>query len=192
MPWWWEWWQPRPSCRSGPAGRDRRGWSSAAAMAACRPRSSWRGPGVDVHGAGARRFRRRRLDPATAVRCPAARPWARASPARAVNDGEAEALAERLLSEAADSLTQVETVIKRESIECHWRCSGRFTGAYTPRHYDEQAAKVGSTTGSAGRAPHGAASEQQREEIDSDYLLRRHGGGAHRASSTRRSTTAAC
>ena len=48
-----------------------------------------------------------------------------------------------MLTDAADSLAQVETVIQREGIECHWRMNGRFSGAFTPRHYAEQAAKVG-------------------------------------------------
>src|SRR6266446_4321141 len=34
-----------------------------------------------------------------------------------------------LLHDAADSLSQVETVIEREGIECHWRILGRFVGA---------------------------------------------------------------
>src|SRR4029453_7531126 len=41
------------------------------------------------------------------------------------------------VSDAADSLAQVETVIQREGIECHWRMNGRFSGAFTPKHYAE-------------------------------------------------------
>src|SRR6185437_8567377 len=57
---------------------------------------------------------------------------------------------QRMLADAADSLTQVETVIQREGIECHWRMNGRFSGAYTPRHFQEQSAKVGTYNASAG------------------------------------------
>ena len=57
----------------------------------------------------------------------------------------------RMLSDAADSLSQVETVIQREGIECHWRMNGRFSGAYTPRHFAEQQAKVATYNEQAGQ-----------------------------------------
>src|SRR3982074_3532085 len=75
----------------------------------------------------------------------------------------------RMLADAADSLAQVQTVIEREGIECHWRMSGRFSGAFTPRHYAEQAAKVGTYNASAGLGTYMIPREQQREEIASDY-----------------------
>jgi len=36
----------------------------------------------------------------------------------------------------------IERLIAEEGIECHWKKNGRFTGAWTPRHYAEQAEKV--------------------------------------------------
>src|SRR5260370_40596583 len=47
--------------------------------------------------------------------------------------------------------------------------SGRFSGAFTPRHYAEQAAKVGTYNASAGLGTYMIPREQQREEIASDY-----------------------
>src|SRR5882724_5251930 len=82
-------------------------------------------------------------------------------------------LMERMLADAADSLVQVETVIRREAIECHWRMTGRFSGAYTPRHYAEQAAKVGTYNAGAALGTYMIPRERQREEIASDYY---HGG----------------
>jgi glycine/D-amino acid oxidase-like deaminating enzyme len=78
-----------------------------------------------------------------------------------------------LLHDAADSLSQVETVIERECIECHWRILGRFVGAYTPRHYAEQAKKIGAYNKAAGAGTRMVPRERQREEIDSSYY---HGG----------------
>src|SRR4029079_19195052 len=76
---------------------------------------------------------------------------------------------QRMLADAADSLSQVETVIRREGIDCHWRMNGRFSGAYTPRHYGEQAAKVGTYNASAALGTYMVPRERQREEIASDY-----------------------
>src|SRR5262249_6216487 len=80
---------------------------------------------------------------------------------------------QRMLADAADSLAQVETVIQREGIECHWRMNGRFSGAYTPRHYAEQETKAGTYNASAGLGTYMVPREKQREEIASDYY---HGG----------------
>ena len=78
---------------------------------------------------------------------------------------------ERMLADAADSLTQVETVIRREGIECYWRMNGRFSGAFTPRHYAEQAAKVETYNATAALGTYMIPRERQREEIASDYYF---------------------
>jgi len=75
----------------------------------------------------------------------------------------------RMLSDAADSLAQVETVIEREGIECHWRMNGRFSGAYTPRHFAEQQAKVATYNEKAALGTYMVPRERQREEIASGY-----------------------
>ncbi|QQS13384.1 MAG: FAD-binding oxidoreductase [Rhodospirillales bacterium] len=78
-----------------------------------------------------------------------------------------------MLTDAAESLTQVQTVIEREGIDCHWRLAGRFVGAYTPRHYRDQAAKLGAYNDAAGAGTRMVPRERQREEIDTGYY---HGG----------------
>ena len=51
--------------------------------------------------------------------------------------------------------------------------NSRFSGAYTPRHYAEQAAKVGTYNDGAALGTYMVPREKQREEIASDYY---HGG----------------
>ena len=60
-------------------------------------------------------------------------------------------------------------MIQREGIECYWRMNGRFSGAFTPKHYAEQAAKVGTYNSNAELGTYMVPREQQREEIASDY-----------------------
>ena len=104
---------------------------------------------------------------------------------RRVNDGAAQALAERLLSGASDSLTLVEDIIKREKIECFWERSGRFAGACTRKHYDELSAKVEMFNRHADAQCVMVPKAQQREEIDSDFyqggMLVRRSGKLHPA-----------
>jgi glycine/D-amino acid oxidase-like deaminating enzyme len=64
-------------------------------------------------------------------------------------------------------------LIQREGIECHWRRSGRFIGAFTPQHYAQQEKKVGTYSEAAGAGARMLPRERQREEIASDYY---HGG----------------
>ena len=78
-----------------------------------------------------------------------------------------------MLRDASESLDQVETVIQREGIECHWRRSGRFIGAYTPRHYAELEKKAGTYNETAGAGTRMIPRERQGEEIASTYY---HGG----------------
>src|SRR5262249_34385645 len=47
-----------------------------------------------------------------------------------------------LMGAGADSLTVLEDIIAREGIDCGLHKTGRFVGAWTPRHYDDLAAKV--------------------------------------------------
>ena len=44
-----------------------------------------------------------------------------------------------LLSDAADAFSLIEHLIESEKIDCFWRKSGRFAGAWTPKHYVKQA-----------------------------------------------------
>ena len=47
--------------------------------------------------------------------------------------------AHALLSDGSDAFGVIVALIESEGIECHWRRSGRFVGAWTPKHNDSQA-----------------------------------------------------
>lgn len=169
MPWWWEWWHPSNELSQDPplrtdvlvVGAGYGGLSTALELA----RS-----GVEVtvlergdFGVGASTRNGGGVSGGTTM--------GKGFSGKGVG-GDAEAwkrIMARMLADAADSLTQVETVIQREGIECHWRMSGRFSGAYTPRHYKEQESKVGTYNEKAALGTYMVPRERQREEIASDY-----------------------
>lgn len=91
----------------------------------------------------------------------------------AVQASQMDAQMSAMLHDAGESLKQVETVIQREGIECHWHLRGRFVGAFTPGHYAELAKKVAAYNQAAEAGTSMVPAERQREEIDSDYY---HGG----------------
>src|SRR5216684_1077095 len=173
MPWWWEWWHPSNELSQDPplksdvvvVGAGYGGLSTALELA----RS-----GVEVtvlergeFGVGASTRNGGGVSGGTTL--------GKGFSGKGVG-GDAEGwkrLMQRMLSDAADSLAQVETVIRREGIDCYWRMSGRFSGAYTPRHYAEQEAKVGTYNAGAALGTYMIPRERQREEIASDYY---HGG----------------
>ena len=78
-----------------------------------------------------------------------------------------------LLSDAADAFGMLERLIAEEGIECHWRKTGRFVGAWTPKHYDAQAKRVDELNSAAQSGCFMVPRDRQREEIASDYY---HGG----------------
>jgi glycine/D-amino acid oxidase-like deaminating enzyme len=88
---------------------------------------------------------------------------------RRVDESRAEALAEQLLGNGSDSLALIEDIIRRENIECFWRRSGRFSGAYTRKHYDQLAAKLELLNRAADAQAEMIPRERQREEIASDF-----------------------
>jgi glycine/D-amino acid oxidase-like deaminating enzyme len=47
-----------------------------------------------------------------------------------------------LLADAADAFGLIERLIAEEGIDCFWQKKGRFVGAWTPKHYAAQAARV--------------------------------------------------
>ncbi len=57
-----------------------------------------------------------------------------------------------LLSDAADAFGLIERLIAEEGIQCHWQKRGRFQGAWTPKHYAAQAARVDKLTWSRANA----------------------------------------
>ena len=78
-------------------------------------------------------------------------------------------LSRAMLSDAADAFGLIERLIEREKIECHWQKSGRFVGAWTPAHYQGQAARVALLNDAADSGCEMIPRERQREEIASDY-----------------------
>jgi glycine/D-amino acid oxidase-like deaminating enzyme len=104
---------------------------------------------------------------------------------RRLDEEQAAGLPERLLGNGSDSLSLIEDIIKRENIECFWERKGRFSGAYTRKHYDQLAAKVAMLNEHAGSQAEMIPPERQREEIASDFyrggMLVRRSGKLHPA-----------
>lgn len=78
-------------------------------------------------------------------------------------------MAKAMLSDASDAYSLIDRLIERENIECFWQKQGRFVGAWTPKHYATQAAKVAVLNSAAGSGSFMIPRERQREEIASDY-----------------------
>jgi len=83
------------------------------------------------------------------------------------------ALIERLLGDSVASFDHLEALLSRENIACHYRRTGRFTGAWSRRHYDGLAAKVAEINRIGGLGASMLPRERQREAIASDFY---HGG----------------
>jgi glycine/D-amino acid oxidase-like deaminating enzyme len=75
------------------------------------------------------------------------------------------------LAAGSDSLSVLEDILAREKIECGLIRKGRFVGAWTPRHYDEQAAKIEMFNKYADTGAEMIPRERQREMIASDYYF---------------------
>ena len=75
------------------------------------------------------------------------------------------------LAAGADSLTVLEDILAREKIDCGVIKKGRFVGAWTPRHYDEQASKIEMFNKYADTGAEMIPRERQREMIASDYYF---------------------
>src|SRR5215208_1452761 len=84
---------------------------------------------------------------------------------------EFEAKKAAFLGAGADSLSVLEDIIAREKIECGVIKQGRFVGAWTPKHYAEQAAKVEMFNKYADVGAEMVPRERQREFIASDYYF---------------------
>ncbi|WP_108663191.1 NAD(P)/FAD-dependent oxidoreductase [Acuticoccus kandeliae] len=77
---------------------------------------------------------------------------------------------------AADSTAafqHIETIIEREGIACDWKRTGRFVGAWTRKHFEQQKARAAADQASGGQGLEAIPRERQREEIGSDLY---HGG----------------
>jgi glycine/D-amino acid oxidase-like deaminating enzyme len=80
-----------------------------------------------------------------------------------------EALAQALLHDGSQSFALLEDIIKREGIQCFYERSGRFSGAYTPKHYAALQEKLALYNGAAEAEAEMLPRERQREEIASDF-----------------------
>ncbi|MBL6457628.1 FAD-binding oxidoreductase [Belnapia sp. T6] len=74
-----------------------------------------------------------------------------------------------IMGDASEGLNHIEALIEREGIECYYKRSGRFIGAWTPKHYDGMAAKVDALNRYADAGASMLPRERQREEMASDY-----------------------
>jgi len=74
-----------------------------------------------------------------------------------------------MLSDGAESMRHLETIIAREAIDCRYRHAGRFVGAWTPDHYDALAKKVETLNQNTDSGARMVPRERQREEIGSDF-----------------------
>ncbi|HEY7748496.1 MAG TPA: FAD-dependent oxidoreductase [Aestuariivirgaceae bacterium] len=78
-----------------------------------------------------------------------------------------------LYSDAADSFSLIEDLIAEEGIDCEWKKTGRFVGAWCQKHFEEMRNKIGLLNEGAEAGAYILPRERQREEIGSDYY---HGG----------------
>ena len=86
---------------------------------------------------------------------------------------EAKAEMRAIMADGLAGLNHIEGLIARENIACRYERTGRFVGAWTPKHYDGMAAKAEVLNELADADAHMVPRDRQREEIASDYY---HGG----------------
>jgi len=77
--------------------------------------------------------------------------------------------AKGLLEDAADAFSTIERLITEENIECFWQKNGRFSGAWTPKHYAKQAERVAQLNDAARSECYMLPRERLREEMASDF-----------------------
>ena len=78
-----------------------------------------------------------------------------------------------MLSDAADAFSHIEKLIADYDIKCFWQKTGRFVGAWTPKHYEAQSKRIALLNEAAHSDARMVPRERQREEMASDYY---HGG----------------
>ena len=77
--------------------------------------------------------------------------------------------ARALLADGAEAFSLIERLIAAEGIQCHWKKTGRFVGAWTPAHYAAQAGKVALLNDAAQSGAYMVPRERQHEEMASEY-----------------------
>src|SRR5215475_10461926 len=100
-------------------------------------------------------------------------------------DAEFEANKAAFLGSGADSLQTLIDLIQRENIDCGLITNGRFVGAWTPQHYDDQARRVEMFNKYANVGAEMIPRERVREMMASDYyyggMYVKSGGNLHPA-----------
>jgi glycine/D-amino acid oxidase-like deaminating enzyme len=83
--------------------------------------------------------------------------------------GSADELVRAMIGDAVEGLNHIESIVARENIDCFYERTGRFIGAFTPKHYAGMQAKMGQLNDLAMADAHMVPRERQREEMASDY-----------------------
>ncbi|MDP6689531.1 MAG: FAD-binding oxidoreductase [Alphaproteobacteria bacterium] len=78
---------------------------------------------------------------------------------------------QELLAGGAEALSNLEAMIEREKLECHWVRCGRFVGAYTPAHFDTMVEKVASLNAAGDYGAALLTKDEQRREIATDFYF---------------------
>lgn len=74
-----------------------------------------------------------------------------------------------ILKEAIGTLDFIEALIRREGIACHFKRTGRFTCAYSRKHYETLEARVEQIRALTGGMAYMLPANRQHEEIGSDH-----------------------
>lgn len=93
------------------------------------------------------------------------------SGAKGRSGGSTDDIVKAMIADGTESLAHVEAVVARENIQCHYARTGRFIGAFTPKHYAGMTAKAEQLNQLAEADAHMVPRERQREEIASDYYF---------------------
>ncbi|WP_424812990.1 NAD(P)/FAD-dependent oxidoreductase [Roseococcus sp. YIM B11640] len=91
------------------------------------------------------------------------------SGAKGRSGGSADELVKAMIGDAVEGLNHVEAIVAREKIDCFYERTGRFIGAFTPKHYQGMEGKMAQLNELAMADAHMVPRERQREEMASDY-----------------------
>ncbi|MDE0943772.1 MAG: FAD-binding oxidoreductase [Alphaproteobacteria bacterium] len=75
----------------------------------------------------------------------------------------------QLLAGGIESMSNLETMIAREKLDCHYVRCGRFVGAYTPAHYEGMVSKVAHLNAAGDNGAALLPREDVRREIATDF-----------------------
>ncbi|HEY4250429.1 MAG TPA: FAD-dependent oxidoreductase, partial [Roseomonas sp.] len=83
--------------------------------------------------------------------------------------GDTAAIVQAMIGDATEALSHVEAIVARENIACFYERTGRFIGAFTPKHYDGMTSRIDLLNERAEADAHMVPRDRQREEMASDY-----------------------